>query len=329
MFRNYEIRCFFAVFFVITAGVVIIGYRLDPAAGILAAFSACMYGILFFVFTKERYKNIAQLSDEIDQVLHSAEKIYIADSREGELSVLKSEITKMTIRIREQNLALKKEKERLSESLADIAHQLRTPLTSANLILSLLENHPKEETKEELLWETKQLFSQMDTLLTSLLKLSRLDAGIIVFKKEKVEVKSLIEAATRPFMITMELHEITLETVLCEGACVEGDFEWLAEGIRNVVKNCIESVKDGGRICISCQDTVLYTEITLHDNGQGFKEEELSNVFERFYSRKDKKKDGYGIGLALCRTIITRQGGTITAKNHPRGGALFVIRFLK
>lgn len=103
-------QVFFAVFFVITAGIVIIGYRLDPAAGILAAFSACMYGILFFVFTKERYKNIAQLSDEIDQVLHSAEKIYIADSREGELSVLKSEITKMTIRIREQNRALKKKR---------------------------------------------------------------------------------------------------------------------------------------------------------------------------------------------------------------------------
>lgn len=329
MLRNKEIRQFAAGFFVITAGVIFTGYRLHPAAGILAAFSACMYGILFFVFTRERYKKIAEISEEIDQVLHDSDRVFIADSEEGELSVLKSEITKMTLRIREQNRALKREKERLSESLADIAHQLRTPLTSANLILSLLENNPEEEVRKELLRETEQLFSQMDTLLSSLLKLSRLDAGIIVFQKEKIEVKKLIEAAVRPLLIPMELHEVTLETKLPDGIYIDGDFEWLSEGIGNVVKNCMESAKDHGRIQISCQDTVLYTEITVHDSGKGFKKEELSKVFERFYRGKNTRAAGYGIGLALCRTIITRQGGTIAAKNHPKGGALFVIRFPK
>lgn len=329
MLRNKEIRQFVICFLVITAGILYIGYKLNPAAGILAAFSACMYGILFFLFTRDRYKKIAQISEEIDQILHDSERIYIADSEEGELSILKSEVTKMTLRIREQNSALKREKERLAESLADIAHQLRTPLTSANLILSLLEDHPKEEERRELLRETEQLFSQMDTLLTSLLKLSRLDAGIIIFRKEKVEVKSLIEAALRPLLIPMEIHEIALETELPDEIYIEGDFEWLSEGIRNVIKNCMESAKDGGWIRISCQDTVLYTEITVHDSGKGFEKEELSKVFERFYRGKDTKTAGYGIGLALCRTIITRQGGTITAKNHPKGGALFVMRFPK
>lgn len=329
MLRNKEIRQFAAGFLVIAAGVIFTGYRLNPAAGILAAFSACMYGILFFVFTRERYKKIAEISEEIDQVLHDSDRVFIADSEEGELSVLKSEITKMTLRIREQNRALKREKERLSESLADIAHQLRTPLTSANLILSLLENNQEEEVRKELLRETEQLFSQMDTLLSSLLKLSRLDAGIIVFQKEKIEVKKLIEAALRPLLIPMELHEVTLETKLPDGIYIDGDFEWLSEGIGNVVKNCMESAKDHGRIQISCQDTVLYTEITVHDSGKGFKKEELSKVFERFYRGRDARTAGYGIGLALCRTIITRQGGTIAAKNHPKGGALFVIRFPK
>lgn len=329
MLRNKEIRQFAVSFFVITAGIIFTGYRLDTAAGILAAFSACMYGVLFFIFTRERYKKIEEISEEIDQVLHDSDRVFIADSKEGELSILKSEITKMTLRIREQNSALKKEKERLSESLADIAHQLRTPLTSANLILSLLENNPKEEIRKELLQETEQLFSQMDTLLTSLLKLSRLDAGIIVFKKERIEVKSLIEAALRPLLIPMELHEVILETELSEGIYIEGDFEWLSEGIQNVIKNCMENAKDCGKIHISCQDTALYTEIAVHDSGKGFKKEELSKVFERFYRGKDTRTAGYGIGLALCRTIITRQGGTIAAKNHPKGGALFVIRFPK
>lgn len=329
MLRNKEIRQFAAGFFVITAGVIFTGYRLNPAAGILAAFSACMYGILFFVFTRERYKKIAEISEEIDQVLHDSDRVFIADSEEGELSILKSEITKMTLRIREQNRALKREKERLSESLADIAHQLRTPLTSANLILSLLENNPEEEVRKELLRETEQLFSQMDTLLSSLLKLSRLDAGIIVFRKEKIEVKKLVEAAVRPLLIPMELHEVAFETEIPDGVYIDGDFEWLSEGIGNVVKNCMESAKDHGRIQISCQDTVLYTEITVHDSGKGFKKEELSKVFDRFYRGKDTHAAGYGIGLALCRTIITRQGGTIVARNHPKGGALFVIQFPK
>lgn len=329
MLRNKEIRQFAAGFFVITAGVIFTGYRLNPAAGILAAFSACMYGILFFVFTRERYKKIAEISEEIDQVLHDSDRVFIADSEEGELSILKSEITKMTLRIREQNRALKREKERLSESLADIAHQLRTPLTSANLILSLLENNPEEEVRKELLRETEQLFSQMDTLLSSLLKLSRLDAGIIVFRKEKIEVKKLVEAAVRPLLIPMELHEVAFETEIPDGVYIDGDFEWLSEGIGNVVKNCMESAKDHGRIQISCQDTVLYTEIMVHDSGKGFKKEELSKVFDRFYRGKDTHAAGYGIGLALCRTIITRQGGTIVARNHPKGGALFVIQFPK
>lgn len=329
MFRNKEIRRFAAGFLAVTAGVVVTGYRIDPAAGNLAAFSACVYGVLFILFTRERYKKIAQISDEIDQVLHDAEGVFISDAEEGELSILKSEITKMTLRIREQNHALKREKERLSESLVDIAHQLRTPLTSANLILSLLEDHPEEEVGKELLQETEQLFFQMDSLLTSLLKLSRLDAGIILFQKERIEVKNLIEASLRPLLIPMEIHEVTLETEVPEGIYIEGDFEWLAEGIGNVLKNCMESAKDNGRIHISCQDTVLYTEISVHDSGKGFKKEELSKVFERFYRGKDTRTAGYGIGLALCRTIVTRQGGTIAAKNHPKGGALFVIRFPK
>lgn len=329
MFRNKETGKFAVSFLMITAGSVIAEYWIDPAAGALAAFFACMYALLFFIFTRGRYKKIAEISEEIDQVLHDSERIYITDSEEGELSILKSEIAKMTLRIREQNSALKREKERLAESLADIAHQLRTPLTSANLILSLLENNPEEDVKKELLQETEQLFSQMDTLLSSLLKLSRMDAGIIIFRKEKIEVKSLIRAAVSPLLIPMEIHEVIFKTAIPEGVCIEGDFEWLTEAVRNVIKNCMENAKEHGRVEVACQDTVLYTEITVHDSGKGFKKEELPKVFERFYRGKDTCAAGYGIGLALCRTIITRQGGTIAAKNHPEGGALFVIRFPK
>ncbi len=213
--------------------------------------------------------------------------------------------------------------------MADIAHQLRTPLTSANLILSLLEKRPKEKEHKELLRETEELFSRMDMLLTSLLKLSRLDAGIISFKKERVEIKGLVEAALRPLLIAMEIREVEAEISVPEGIFIEGDFDWLAEGLLNVFKNCMENVKDTGKIWITCQDTALYTEITVRDSGKGFREEELSRVFDRYYRGKDMRTAGFGIGLSLCRTIVTGQGGTVAAKNHPKGGALFVLRFPK
>ena len=262
-------------------------------------------------------------------MLHNADYLYISESEEGELSILQSEITKMTLRIREQNEALKKEKSHLAESLADIAHQLRTPLTSANLILSLLKNNPAEQERKALLRETEELFIQMEWLITSLLKLSRLDAGIVVFRIGPVDVESLIDASLRPFLISMELHDIQVRTDVPAGTVVSGDSGWLSEAVQNILKNCIEGAGDNGRIEIGCSDTPLYTEITLRDSGKGIEKEDLPHLFDRFYRGKNSDASGYGIGLALCKTIITRQGGTVTARNHPQGGALFTIRFPK
>lgn len=291
-------------------------------------FSAA-FGILFFIFTRNRYKRIEKLSEEIDLVLHNAERLFVAESEEGELSVLQSEITKMTQRIREQNKALKREKEHLADSLADIAHQFRTPLTSANLILSILETNPKEEEKKELLRETKELYEQMDWLINSLLKLSRLDADVVEFQNEQIYVGKLVEEAIRPFVFSMELHNIVLEADVPEDVIIQGDAGWLAEAFRNILKNCMESAGDNGQIRIGCEDNPLFTEITIRDNGKGIPAEDLPFLFERFYRGKNSDAAGYGIGLALCKTIIMRQRGTVSAKNHPEGGALFTVRFLK
>lgn len=329
MFRNREIRQFTAIFSVIAVVCSIVGFTIHPAAGILVIISHAALGAAFFLFTKARYKSIAELSEQIDRVLHNVDTLYISESDEGELSILKSEITKMTLRIREQNDALIREKEHLADSLADIAHQLRTPLTSVNLILSLLENTHDENERKDLLRETEELLVQMDWLINSLLKLSRLDAGIVVFQSESVDMESLINASVRPFLISMELHHISLQTSVPEEMCIWGDFSWFSEAIQNILKNCIQSVGDDGRIEITCEDNLLFGEITIHDNGAGFAKEDLPHLFERFYRGKNDGATGYGIGLALCKMIITRQGGTVTAKNHPQGGAVFRIRFQK
>jgi hypothetical protein len=329
MLRNREFRQFAGLFSLIAAAAVTLGFAINTAAGILATLSAAAFGTAFFAFTKARYKSIAQISNQIDRVLHNANHLYIGESDEGELSILHSEITKMTLRIREQNDALKKEKEHLADSLADIAHQLRTPLTSANLILSLLANNPDENERKAFVRETEELFVQMDWLLTSLLKLSRLDAGIVVFKSEQIDVNDLVYAVLRPFLIPMELHDIDLQIDVPKGIIIQGDSGWLSEAIQNILKNCIESAGENGKIEIVCTDNPLFTEIAIHDSGVGFAKEDLPCLFDRFYRGKNPNATGYGIGLALCKMIITRQGGTITAKNHPQGGANFAIRFPK
>ena len=329
MFRNRGFRQFAILFSFIAAASVTLGFAIHTAAGILAIASAAAFGITFYVFTKARYKSIAQISDQIDLVLHNADHLYIGKSDEGELSILQSEITKMTIRIREQNHALRREKAHLAESLADIAHQLRTPLTSANLILSLLKKNPDENERQALLRENEELFAQMDWLVTSLLKLSRLDAGIVVFQNERIKTDALINAAVRPLLIPMELHDIALQINVPKGIIIQGDPGWLSEAIQNLLKNCMESTGDHGKIGISCEDNPLFTEITIHDSGAGFEKEELPHLFDRFYRGKNAGATGYGIGLALCKSIINRQGGTILAKNHPQGGALFAVRFPK
>ncbi len=329
MLRNKELKQMVIVFGGIVIVVTAVGFRISMMAGMLELLSASLLGIIFLGFTRARYQKIAQLSEQIDLVLHNEEHLYIREAEEGELSVLQSEILKMTLRIREQNDALRREKTHLADSLADISHQLRTPLTSVNIILSLLEKDTDQKEQKALLREAGELFQQMDFLLSSLLKLSRLDAGIVTFKKERIKIGSLVSDSLRPFLISMELHNIQVQTDIPEGIELFGDFRWLSEAFQNMIKNSMESVGDNGKIQIACVDNPIFTEITFHDDGAGIAEEDLPHIFERFYRSKDADATGYGIGMALSRNIIMRQGGTIMAQNDPRGGAVFSVRFLK
>ncbi len=329
MLRNKEIKQFAFCFAMITIITSWIGFWFQPNAGVLVLLTTTLLGGIFFIFTKARYRSIARISEQIDLVLHNADHLYISEAQEGELSILQSEITKMTSRIREQNEALQREKNHLADSLADIAHQLRTPLTTMNLILSLLENTADENERKNLLRETENLYDRMDWLITALLKLSRLDAGIVTFQKKPINVYQLLQAALRSFLITMDLHNITVRLDVSREIVIEADNDWLVQALQNIFKNCLENIGDNGQLHIACRDTILFTEITIHDSGSGFAQEDLPYLFHRFYRGKNSAAAGYGIGLALCKTIITQQGGTVTAKNHLKGGALFTLRFLK
>ena len=329
MLRSNGIRHFAVWFTGIAAASIGIGFAIGWQTGLLSLISAVAFGAAFFAYLREQRKRLAHLSDQIDRVLHNEDRLLIAQAEEGETSILESEITKLTLRLREQNEALKREKAHLADSLADIAHQLRTPLTSANLILSLLKKNPEEAQRRSLLRENEALLAQMDWLVNALLKLSRLDAGMVEFKAQPVEVSSLIQAALRPLLIPMELHDVTADVRVPQGVWLQVDGGWLTEALQNLLKNAMESAGDHGTLQICCENNPLYTEISIRDSGPGFAPEELPHLFERYYRGKSAKSTGYGIGLALCKGVITRQGGSLVAKNHPQGGAVFSVRFPK
>lgn len=285
--------------------------------------------IISIVVTYRRYRRIYELSAEIDRIMHTGDMDLSPEKyHEGELSVLQSEIHKMTCRLRDQRQQLQDDKVYLADMIADISHQIRTPLTSANLLVSFLtEADLTDERRIRLASKLLDLLSRIDWLISSLLKMSRLDAGTVCLKKQTVEMKQLISEFTAPLLIPIELREQKLE-IDAKGEFT-GDVEWTAEAMSNIVKNCMEHTPSGGSIQIQASENALYSQIVISDNGSGIRAEDLPHIFERFYKSKQSDKNSFGIGLALARTIITAQNGTIKAENRMPSGTVFTVKFYK
>lgn len=302
-----------------------LGLLISPAAGLLGFGAVLFGGGLHWLFQRRRYREIAALSRSIDRILHGQEQL-LDDSNEGELAILHSEIRKMTVQLRDAADQLQQDKEALSQALADISHQLRTPLTSINLTVSLLPGAREDEQRLRLTRELKRALERIDWLVETLLKLSKLDAGVVRFEPVQITAAALTEQAVRNLRIPMELQEQRLLLELGD-TVLHLDPAWSAEALGNVLKNCVEHTPAGGIIAVSARQTPIYTEITVRDTGPGIDPEDLPHLFERFYRGKDASEHSIGIGLALARQIIAAQDGTIQAANAPEGGAKFTVRF--
>lgn len=307
-----------------------IGFYMDKWFGVLMLCAVLLFAGLHYVSTYRRYEKLAKLGREIDYILQNLSRFDLSRFAEGELSVLQSQIYKMTVRLREQADNLKKDKIYLADSIADISHQLRTPMTSMHLLLSFLaEEDLTQERRMELCQELRQQMGRIDWLIHTLLKMSRLDAGAVQMAREKVEVEKLVREAAERIAIPMELKEQRLEMQMDGTETFEGDFAWTAEAVGNILKNCMEHTPEGGVIRISARENAVYTELEITDNGPGIAPEDLPRLFERFYKGKQAGTGNVGIGLALAKSIVNVQGGTLKAANGKEGGALFTLRFYK
>lgn len=306
-------------------------FFLGTVSGFYVLAVCILLGAMFFGYTACRYRRISRLSEDLDRVLHGGENLNLLVYQEGELAVLTNEIYKTTLHLREQAELLKSEKDWLKNFIADISHQMKTPMTSARLILQRLGD---EETDEEerllLLQKMQRMIESMDWLLSVLLKMASIESEVITFQKERVSLKEVIDKAVEPLQIPMELKDIRYLQEADGEVCFLGDFGWSVEAFANLLKNCVEHSRTGGELRVSVTENPLYIEAVISDDGDEISKEDMPHIFERFYKGRNAKKESYGIGLALANMIIQRQGGSVTARNREEGsGVTFEIRFVK
>lgn len=328
LFRNSEIKKSFLAFFVISLLATVAALIWDVKFGIFTLALCAVLGALYLLVMRKRYRRIARLSEDINKILHGDNTVSLDTYSEGELGILQSELHKMTVCLDEQRQTLQNDKVYLADSIADISHQIRTPLTSINLLVSFLSDPDISDARRHAL--TRELFdllSRIDWLITTLLKMSKLDAGAVQFKQENASLRELIDRSCAPILVPMELRGQTL-SVRAEGSFF-GDLAWTCEALGNIIKNCMEHTPKGGKITVSAVETALYSEIVIEDNGSGIAEADLPHIFERFYKGKNSDEKSFGIGLALARCIVAEQNGTVKAENKQDGGARFTVRFYK
>lgn len=326
--QNKEFRI--GLILLITAAILLmaVGFSISFITGIFALMASISSLAVYYSIERYRYRKLKKLSADLDCLLNSEAVLSIRDYEEGELSVLASQIEKMTLRLTESAGAIAAEKQHLADSLADISHQLRTPLTTMNLTITMLRDPAlTNEKRMELAGEMRSLLCRTECLVDTLLKLSKLDAGSVILKQETVSVEELIFQAVSPIIIPMELRGQTL-SVRCHGTSFVGDPVWSAEALGNILKNCMEHTPENGNISVTAEETPLFTQIEITDTGPGFDPKDIPHLFERFYKGTNAAENSYGIGLALARTVIHTQNGTIKAVNTA-GGAKFVIKFYK
>ena len=287
--------------------------------------------LIFYLYDKNKSKKIKEITKMISKINNRQFDIDINDFNEGELSILKNEISKTTIMLRQVADNSINDKLNLKDSLGDISHQLKTPLTSITIMIDNILDNPdmNEKTRKKFLINIKREIVNINFLVMSLLKLSKFDANVVKFNKESVYLKDIINESIKNVSMIKELKNITIKVSGDDNIKLLCDFKWQVESITNILKNSIEHTKEYGIVEVNYSENKLYTRILIKDNGKGIDSDDLPHIFDRFYKGKNGSNDSFGIGLSLSKTIIEKEGGSITVKSTPNIGTIFTIKYLK
>lgn len=317
MFRNKE-ALYSAIFIIALTAISAVVCFAAPVYGtyIILADGILYLSVVSYLYSLH-YRSLRNLSEFLRRAQQEMIPLEISDQQEGEVSILKSELYKLLTKYHAQSELLEQDKRYLADTISDISHQLKTPMTSMNVMIDLLnEDTLPPEKRKEFTQTLHRQMSRMEWLLSAMLTMSRLDAGTIVLKNETVKVSDLICRASEHLLIPMDLHGQSLEVTGDLSVFFKGDLHWSSEALSNILKNCMEHTPDEGVIKVHAEGNSIYTGISIRDMGGGIPQKDLPHIFERFYRGENASADSVGIGLALAKQIITSQNGTIEVTSH-------------
>lgn len=318
MLRNTELRIAIWASLALMLVTACLLQPISTAAMLITFITQGMLLTIYLLLSRYRYAQLKKLSMYLQQVYQGDGAFDIPQYREGELSILHSDLYKITRTLQLQKESLQKDKLFLADSLSDISHQLKTPLTSMMIMSELLQDEELPRKQHNQFADAlRQQLKRMEWLVSTLLKLSRIDAQVLQFHPQQLSVYQLLQESLEPLHIMMELKEQTCTLVCDEGLEVTLDMKW-----------SVEHTPQQGSIHISVQDNPLHTCIRIQDSGKGIPAEELPHIFERFYRGRNASIDSAGIGLAMSKAVFQQQNGDVEAIASEQG-ACFLIRIYK
>lgn len=299
-------------------------------ANLILVFVYCLIVCLLFAYLKRRQKNISHLADYMVTLNRDGYQLNIEENAEDELSGLRNELYKLTVLLKEQANRAVQQKQILADTMVNISHQLKTPLTSVTVLADNLFEDPdmEKETRQHFVAEITRQITGMSWLITVMLKRARLDAGVVELEKRRLRIKELIEEVIQRLELATEWKNLTVSVDIPDNAGLVADFRWMSEALMNIVKNALEHSSMGGTVEISGEENEIYSEIVIRDHGTGITKEEQNKLFQRFYNGSSVREDSVGIGLALAKEIVEKHHGSISVDSCPGKGTTFILRFI-
>lgn len=286
--------------------------------------------VLFRRYQRERDRQVRSLHVAVRSMATGKRSLSAHASEEGELSLLEAEMYKLLQVQYELGERLEEQGTALADAMADISHQLKTPLTSVSVLTELLasKNLP-EEKREEFLAHIGGETRRMEWLIRTLLQMAQLDAGVIVMHSERLAMRDLLGEVAERLAVSLDLANVSLRTEVEDGLTILCDRRWTQEALVNVIKNAIEHTPPGGVVTVRAGEDALAAWIEVEDEGKGIEPKDIPRLFDRFYRAKDAAPQSFGIGLALAKQVLERQEATISVHNAPHGGAVFTVRIYR
>ena len=287
--------------------------------------------LISFISKKNQSKKIKEITSLIEQINRKNYMIDIDNNTEDDLSILKNEIYKTTVMLKEEAYNSNNDKNNIKKSIEDISHQLKTPLTSISVMLDNIIDDPdmEDSVRNDFINDINREINNINFLIKSLLKLSRFDVNAVKYNSQNNSVKSIMDKVMNNVSTLSDLKNICIVVDnKCKGE-IKCDFKWQVEALTNIVKNAIEYSYDDNKVILECNDNNLYTEFRIRDFGKGMSEEDTINIFKRFYKGKNADKDSIGIGLSLSKTIIEKGNGQIIVESKKEIGTIFIIKYFK